>query len=484
MRSLQARFIAMSLTILLLSGLVAGLGAYQTAKIEADEIVDTQLAQIIQTLLFIGQTDELDAVGDIGLPPRLHHGQTVFQVWRLKPAHPPPGSIAWSRQALPDDRERPYPRLMLRSGGIDWGRADVAEDGYRTLVLADKAFRFLAATSADGEIRAVAGQDLVDREEMVRLIAWNNTWPYLLALPLGGIALVWSIRRNLAPLRHLTSDLENRDPTHLQHLRVADAPLELRPLLNALNTLLDRLNLAMDSERRFTGDAAHELRTPMAALRAQLDALRLANNKETRMQAQQQATASLERMSRLIGQLLTLARLDCANPDDVRQLEAAPLVEEICGELAPRAVTKDIDLSLRAEPVKLRCEEDALRILLRNLLDNALRYCPRGSRIEVQLGATAERTQLAVADNGPGVAAARRQELGQRFHRLDRTDTEGVGLGLSIVLRIAERYGAAVSFGEGLDGRGLTVALDFQTGAPQRVSAPATLAHTSGPDAA
>jgi two-component system sensor histidine kinase QseC len=457
--SLQTRFIAASVAVLLVCGLLAGLGGYRAAIVEAGEILDTQLAQLVQTLLFLSRADTSNTAGDIGLSSHSEHSYMVFQVWKLKPGGDQLNSSPQTR--LSEAKERPYPQLLLRSGEIDSKLLFVRKDGFSTASWGGHSFRVYAQTSPNGEFRAIVGQDLIDRTEMVDQIAWSNARPYLLVLPIGVIALIWLTYRGLAPIRRLTVEVAARDPAHLRHLEIEATPKELWPLLQAINTLLDRLGNAMEHERRFTGDAAHELRTPMAALRAQLDALRLADNKETRIQAQQQASTTAERMARLVNQLLTLARLDVVAIEQDTPLNLSELARELCGDVAPTAVAKNINLSLHAVPTKMRGEEEALRILLRNLLDNALRYTPGGGRIQVLISQRAKHTRLTVADNGPGVPDAQLAELGQRFNRLGRSDATGVGLGLSIVLRIVERYRATLTFGKGLESKGLAVTVDF-----------------------
>ncbi len=457
--SLQARLIAAFVAVLLVCGLLAGWGGYRAAAIEAHEILDSQLAQLVQTLLFLSRTNNSNTAGDIGLNLDAEHSYMVFQVWQLKDRGDEINPVPRPHSRGADSR--PFPRLLLRSGEMDTHTLFSRQDGFSTVTWADRSFRVYARTSPNGEFRVIAGQSLKARKEMIEKIAWSNSWPYLLILPVSVIALIWITYRGLAPIRKLTSDVAARNPNHLRHFTVGDAPKEFWPLLKALNILLDRLGTALEYERRFTDDAAHELRTPMAALRAQLDALRLANHKEARIQAQKQAGATAERMTRLVSQLLTLARLDAVNGEPDAPLNLAELAREMCGEMVPAAIAKGVRVSLHAEPTNLRGEEDALRILLRNLLDNALRYTPAGGRIRVIVSQRAGRTRLVVADNGPGVAGSELAGLGQRFNRLGQTDATGVGLGLSIVLRIVTRYRGKLAFGKGLEGKGLAVTIDF-----------------------
>jgi signal transduction histidine kinase len=457
LRSLQARLIAAAIFVLVLCALLAALGSYRAAITEADEILDAQLAQLVKTLLFLSQVNGGRAAGDIGTGLQSDHSYTAFQIWQLKEPDPGGAGIYMSN---PTDT-RPFPRLMLRSGDMDNQRSFDRKDGFSEAEFGGRTLRVFASTSADGVYRAIAGQDLRDRREMAEGIARSNIRPYLLVLPLGILALVGLIYYSLGPIRRLTQEVSSREPPHLAPLAIRHVPKELDPLIRALNDLLERLQTAMEYERQFTGAAAHELRTPIAALHAQLDAMRLAGDKDTRIRAHQQASATAIRLARLVNQLLTLSRFDAESLPSRHTTDLAELARELCQDMGPAAIKKDIDLSLHALTASVRGDEDAMRILLRNLLDNALRYTPKGGRVEVSVGPTGGAVRLVVADSGPGVPPQRRAALGQRFNRLDQMDGTGVGLGLSIVLGIADQFDGRVTFGPGLDGQGLAVTVEF-----------------------
>lgn len=455
LKSLQTRLSAAAAVVLVLCGILAAWGSYRAAIVEADEILDAHLAQLTQTLLFLSRADLGRSAGDIGVDDYPRHGMTVFQVWQLRPVPRPASSLGDWRDT------RPFPRLLLRSGAVDSASLARLADGYGRVELAGRNFRVHAQTSADGVFRVLVGEDQIERQEMVRGIALSNIRPYLWVVPFGLAALIVLIYQGLGPIRRLTDEIAARDPGRLTPLAIGNAPRELEPLIGALNGLLERLDHAIDNERRFTGDAAHELRTPMAALRAQLDALRLASDKDTRIQAQRQAAATAERLVRLVNQLLTLARLDRSGQLPSTLTDLAEIAREQCAEVGPEAVRKNVDLSLQAVPTQLYAEEDACRILLRNLLDNALRHVPEGGRVKVEVGHAAGLARLMVADDGPGVPRAKIKQLGQRFNRIGETDADGVGLGLSIVMRVVERHRGRIGFGRGIDRQGLAVTVEL-----------------------
>jgi two-component system, OmpR family, sensor histidine kinase QseC len=442
--SLQGRLIFGSIAVLLVCGLVAGFGGYRSAQHEADELFDAQLAQVGQTLLTLARAGDDDIAEELGKSG--HHYQTrlVFQVWH-------------------GDKHGVAPHLLLRSPGVGPKALPASGEGFSNARLQDGAYRFYATSDRHSEVHVVVGQSLAIRQELVRGIAWNNAWPFLLVLPIWALAIAWLVNHTLAPVRGLAADVSARGADNLAPVLGRDVPEELRPLLESLNDLIGRLATAMENERRFTGDAAHELRTPIAALRAQLDALRLSPDAAGRDGAIGKAREALDRMARLVTQLLTLARLEGVAMPQGEALDLAELARDVCGEWADKAVARNIDLSLAAVATPCQGEPEGLRILLRNLLDNALRYTPPDGRVEVVVSAATQESGpvLRVADSGPGIPPERRHELGRRFHRLQCVGPDGVGLGLSIVLRIAERHAALVEFGAGLDGRGLGVEIRF-----------------------
>lgn len=243
-----------------------------------------------------------------------------------------------------------------------------------------------------------------------------------------------------------------------------DAPKEISPVVDALNSLLSRISKTMENERRFTADASNELRTPLAALQAQIQAAQLSGNENERKECLAKALQGAERMTHLVGLLLTLSQIDeLYSPINMETVNLAELTEECCAEFGANVLSKNIEISFmrKAHPV-LSVNIDLLRILLRNLLDNAIRYSQHGGRVEVSLSITETRqVELEIADSGIGVADDQLALLGQRFNRNNQSATEGVGLGLSIVQRIAEIHLVKVTFSRDATLGGLSVKVDF-----------------------
>ncbi len=440
-RSIQSRLILLVLGVALVVELVTGWSGYQRAVHEADELLDAQLVQYAQIMLSLAHEGEDDEVALPAIQAHHYQNKVMFQIWGM---------------------EKP-PRLMLRSPEAPhhWPQG-VAAAGYSDVVLAGHAWRFFVL--AGGEDRLVlAAHDMHIREELAREIAMSNVTPSLVAIPILAIVLLLAIRRGLAPLLVLEQDLSERDPERLDSIPETSLPRELMPPILAMNRLFGRIRLAMDKERRFTSDAAHELRTPIAALRAQLQVAERTPDPLEKAAAIAKALRVTDRMAHLVGQLLALARVETESATQLdEQVNLSVLLRDVIEELSIQAQSNGIQLQLDVETDRaLTGNSGLLRVFLRNLLDNALRYVPAGGHVRAGLALESDHLLLSVADDGPGVAVAEREKLGQRFHRFGPQTASGVGLGLSIVLRIAELHGAELVFGDGLGGKGFGVRVSF-----------------------
>jgi two-component system, OmpR family, sensor histidine kinase QseC len=352
--------------------------------------------------------------------------------------------------------------LLLNDG--EKGRElqfDDGRDGFRNGHLRDDddRWRLLWLTSPDQRYRVVVGQEWDYRDDMTSDLAQSNILPWLIALPFMLtllLALVWF---ELRPLKRLTASLHQRAADDATPLPLARLPKEVQPLVQALNGLFHRMAALVQRERRFTSDAAHELRSPLAALRVQSDVIQLADDDEAmRNRALQQLDAGILRATRLVDQLLTLSRVEA---DDLRNefqpTALAPLLQKLLAEHFSQAEEKHIDLQLHttAQPV-MNGHQLLLTLMMRNLLDNALRYTPDGGQVTVSLTAGA----MIIDDNGPGVSDEALARLGERFWRPPGQTQTGSGLGLSIVKNIAQLHGIRVGFSQRTAG-GLRVTLSW-----------------------
>jgi two-component system OmpR family sensor kinase len=296
------------------------------------------------------------------------------------------------------------------------------------------------------------------RTELAAAAALRLLVPILAVLPLLA-ALVWLILdRGLAPLARLARAVGARSPASLDPLPAAGLPGEVRPLVEALNGLLARLGEALAVQRRFAADAAHELRTPLTALALQIQLAERAGTDADRAAAFAKLKDGVRRASRLVQQLLALARLEpeaAETPFAPVALDA--LAQSVAAELAPIAAARPATLALgRVEPATTTGNEEALRLLLANLVDNAIRYAPAEGRIEVRAFRRGADAVLEVADDGPGIPADERARVFDRFYRVPGTDVPGSGLGLAIARQVADLHHGRIELADGLDGRGLT----------------------------
>ena len=434
-RSLQARLLALVLALVLGLWTLSGLSTGLDARHELDELLDAHLAQAA-ALLVARQS---------GVP---HEGgpSEHRELRELRPEAPSLHRYA-SKVAFQVFHEG---QLVLRSANAPaTPMLPLSEAaGFRNVQREGRAWRVFATQGAEGDILVLVGEQLQSRADILRAVLRGMLWPLLMALPLLALGLWWGVHRGMSPLRELGRQLRARSAAELQPLQLPAAPLEMQPLLEALNTLFARIQALMESERRFTADAAHELRTPIAAIRTQAQvALAAGDDEASRTHALQATLAGCDRASRLVEQLLTLARLETGQAPALQPLDLSALARQALAEQVPRALQSRQQLALDGAdmPHLVKGDGTLLAALLRNVLDNALRYSPQGARIHLQLAHEGDALQLCLEDSGPGLDDAALARLGERFFRQLGTGQDGSGLGWSIVRRIAAVHGARLA---------------------------------------
>ncbi|MCK6869490.1 two-component system sensor histidine kinase QseC [Enterobacter kobei] len=434
--SLKLRLTLLFLVLSLTAWFAASLVAWQQTTHKLDKLFDTQQMLFAKRLLTM-ELDELHAPARMReVPKKAKHGHLdddalAFAIYASD------GTMILNDGE--NGRDIPY---HYRRDGFDDGRLQDDNDEWR----------FLWLTSPDGKYRVVVGQEWEYRQDMALDVVSSQLTPWLVALPVMLLLLIVLLSRELKPLKKLAQTLRARSPDATDALPIQGVPAEVRPLLDSLNHLFARTQEMMTRERRFTSDAAHELRSPLAALKVQTDVAQLSqDDPQAQEKALTQLHAGIDRASRLVDQLLTLSRLDSLDSlDGVEQIAMADLLQSAVMDIYPPAQQAGIDirLNINAPEVTRAGQQLLLSLLVRNLLDNATRYSPRGSVVDVTLDAR----RFTVRDNGPGISPDALARLGERFYRPPGQDATGSGLGLSIVKRIAALHGMHVALGNAPEG--------------------------------
>ncbi len=419
-RSLQTRLLTTVLTLVLVAwGIAAALAWHETDE-EVSDLLDAHLAQTA-ALLRLQPLDELDE-DRLNEAPELdkHQPRVVFQLWH-------------EDQLLARSASAPQEPLTQRRKR---GFADSQVDG--------KAWRVFVTQGRESDVRIVVGELQSVRREIVQASLTSILKPMLWAIPLLALGIWWAVRGSVRPLGRLGNAVAARQPQSLESLSTAGVPPEVLPLVTALNELFERMARLLATEQQFTADAAHELRTPIAGIRMQAQVAQGATNAQERATALQATVQGCDRATRLVEQLLQLARLDAEATPDRSSTPLAEVARHVAADLEATAERRQQRIVLRepmAPSVHIPLPEPLARVLLRNLLDNALRYSPEGAEVQLQMDDQGDgHGQLSVEDSGPGLTREEQARLGERFFRVLGTGQSGSGLGWSIIQRIARLH--------------------------------------------
>jgi two-component system sensor histidine kinase QseC len=433
--------------------------SYRAGLQEAGEMFDAKLAHSSRVLM---------SVVDESLGELREHGPTepiIVRVWHgeaegvgdalaFPTGHAYETKLAF--QVLEADGT-----LLLRSDSGPVHPLAPLKPGYANVVIDGQDWRTFSLLSPGGHWYQ-SGELSDIRREIAGEIAFGTMVPLLLALPLLALFVWLVVNWASRGLTQVSEEIAAREPNHLGAIQLDRVPQEIQGLVSAVNGLLQRLDATLLRERRFTADAAHELRTPVAALKVHAHNLRHARSDAEREESQQQLDAIVLRTERLVAQLLALSRVEPGAAAAVRKpVRLDVLAREHLQDYQRLAGEKNITLALHDTPVTLAGEEAALDALVRNLVDNALRYTPAGGRVQVGLSVQDGVAVLAVEDSGPGIAPEARARAFERFHRGLGSGVEGSGLGLSIVKQVVDLHAGSIMLDEspGLKGLRATVKL-------------------------
>ncbi|QJD70099.1 two-component sensor histidine kinase [Xanthomonas campestris pv. badrii] len=442
------------LGVLSLLMLAAAGFSYRAGLQEAGEMFDARLVQSARVLLSL--VDE--PLGDLpqGEPIVIHgwHGQAqgVGEALAFKDGHAYETKLAFQVRNAAGG-------LVLRSDSAPTQPLAPLRAGYADVQLADGQWRTFTLHSPGGRwFQSAERADI--REELAEDIALGTLVPLLLSLPLMAL-LIWAVVNwATRSLVRVSDEIGERDPKRLQPLQPQHMPREVHGLVRAVNGLMDRVQDGLERERRFIADAAHELRTPIAALKVHAANLRLAADANERTESQQQLDANVARIERMVAQLLALSRVEAVAALPRRNVSLDALVRSESEDVLAVAAQRDQVVELDLQPTLVIADETALSLLLRNLLENAVRYTPPGGRIRISTDPDPSPT-LVVEDSGPGIAEEARARVFHRFHRELGTGVEGSGLGLSIAQEIAVAHAARIQLDQAPTLGGLRVSVRF-----------------------
>jgi len=411
--------------------LFSAIFSFFDARSEVQTLLDNQLEHSGQVLLIVSQhelleqrllgasAERVEAIPQKLLTAGLEGGHNLtFQVWVNRDL------------------------LAIKSENAPISPISKQSSGFSEATLEGETWRTYSAQSDDGLIRVHVADRTDARGIYTSKIVWRTMIPMFIGLPLLAITVWFGVGIGTTPLQRIAAEISQWKPNRIKPIDETHIPVEALPLTRAVNSIFGQLKAAFDTERRFTSDAAHELRTPLAALKTHAEVALSAQTNEERDLALRQVARGVNRATHMIEQLLTLARLD---PDsgltNSRRVDLFIIAESVISDEAPLALDKNIEISLNGTRGKfIDANGDAIGVLIRNLVDNAIRYTPENGEVDVSITQTEDDIILTVADSGPGIPPDERELVFKRFYRRLGNKAPGSGLGLSIVRRIASLH--------------------------------------------
>jgi two-component system, OmpR family, sensor histidine kinase QseC len=370
-------------------------------------------------------------------------------------AHPYESKIAFLIKAADG-------RILLRSSSqIPF---DQIVNGFHTINSENTQWRVFGLTEKKNSIAVMVGEKIEIRTELLEVILGNVLWPFFLILPLIALILIGVINKGLKPLQIVAKRVSTRSHLSLEPLSIEATPVEILPLVDEINHLFNRIEKALENERRFTANAAHELRTPLAAIKTQVQVLQMNSTPELEPGIDH-ILSSVDRMTHLVEQLLVLARTEARSHTGIefRQVNLAALVSRIMKDMSNEAFNKNLTLAFENHTTgeMVQGDETLLQIVIQNIIDNAIRYTPENGSVKVTLEIISDKPVLSVKDSGPGIPVEQQEQMFQRFQRGTDQGQKGVGLGLYIVRQITRLLNIDIKLETASSGQGLVFKLSF-----------------------
>lgn len=439
--SLRGRLLWFLLAAITIAAVAQATIAYRTALHDADQIFDYHMQQMALSLRSSTPLSNDEARARQEAESAGGNDDMVVQMWS------PDGAQMFhsvSRARLPQ-------RAVL---------------GFSNVRANSTTYRVFSIQTSNQTVQVA--QDLAVRRNMAGNLALRTLGPIAVMMPILMLVVWWVVSGSLQPVARVRSQVASRQADDLSPVSDTGLPDEVRPLVQELNLLFGRVRTAFEAQQHFVADAAHELRTPLAALRLQAQSLDRADTPEARQVAVSRLTAGIDRATRLVEQLLILARQEATAAEGTsaktRPVDLADLARRTAADLAGVAAAKGVDLGLQqADPASIEGQPDALQILLRNLVDNAVKYTPGGGTVDISVLSGAGTVAVQVEDSGPGIPPDERERVFDRFYRVAGSEAAGSGLGLAIIKAIAERHGAVLTLGSSERLGGLMATVTFKT---------------------
>ncbi len=462
--SIRFQLLSRLITVSIL--LVGGIAwfAYQDVRHETRELFDAQLARSARLILSLAQSQN---AGDGFSKIQEYLDQNGLAVMYIdfdeqlrentdNPAHAYETKLSfqiWDNEG----------NLLVKSYNAPLEPITDKSSGFHNTVIGDYDWRTFSLRSNNGQYICITAERIDVRNDLTGKISNDLLYMFIILIPALFLIMFFSIYQGLKPLHQLATQINRRSGDNLELIETDSHYAELSTIKNALNLLLTRLNKTLAREKRITSDAAHELRTPLAAIRLHTELAKNAKNNKQKNESLDQVIHSVDRTTHLVEQLLTLARLE---PEllrkDFTEMDLNALIIEETAMLYPLAINKNIEISFNETSVApINGNEPSLRLLIRNLLTNAISYTPENGSINIKLSQQDQKTSLIIEDNGPGISAEDRGRVMQRFYRAQNHQVAGCGIGLSIVDRVVQMHRGELQLCQADSGQGLKVIIRF-----------------------